>query len=260
MAKPQRSPGLLSPEQIAFYDAFGFVVLPQALSNDEMKIIERDFETLMLERRDGEPFNGQERQGVEFLIEHRSDFKRFMPRIGDIAEQLLGPGYIHVGTDANLYVADTGWHADLGWHPSMLGGRKPPPPSNFYRGLKVAMYLDPVARGSGCLRVIPISHITPNTTLDVLVPIHSSVPHNFSPDGTIKQFGIPPCEVPCHAIESNPGDLVVFNNQTWHASFGGETGRRMIAINYKAKPNTYEEHLYVRDRGKQQRKAQENLT
>ena len=130
--------------------------------------------------------------------------------------------------------------------------RKSTPTGHFYRGLKVAMYLDPVARGSGCLRVIPASHIMANTTLDVLAPIHGSAPHNFSADGTIKRFGIPPREVPCHAIESEPGDLVIFKNQVFHASFGGKTGRRMIAINYKAKPNTYDEHVYIRTRAKVQ--------
>ena len=40
--KVQRERGPLTPEQIAFYEAFGFLMLRQAFSIDEMKIIERN--------------------------------------------------------------------------------------------------------------------------------------------------------------------------------------------------------------------------
>ena len=120
--------GPITSEQIAFYEAFGFLLRRQALSRTEMNSIEDAFETLMLESRNGEPFDGQEHQAVQNLIEHRSDFKSLMPSFNNAAEQLLGSGFIFAGTSMNLFVGDTGWHADLGWHNSMLGGRKPPPP------------------------------------------------------------------------------------------------------------------------------------
>ena len=250
---------LLTTQQIAFYEAFGFLLRRQALSRSEMNSIEITFETLMLEGRNGEPFNGQERQDMQNLIEHQSDFKSLMPRISNAAEQLLGPGFIFAGSSMNLFVGDSGWHADLGWHYSMLGGRKPIPSGNFYRGFSVAIYLDPLTRDNGCLRVIPASHVMPNPILDRLAPIYCDASHNFFADGTIKQFAIPPSEVPCHAIESEPGDLVFFNNQVWHASFGGKTGRRMIAISYKAKPNTYEEHEYIYRELKLRREAEKEF-
>ena len=36
-----------------------------------------------------------------------------MPRVNDATEQLLGTSYIFGGIGANLFVGDTGWHADL---------------------------------------------------------------------------------------------------------------------------------------------------
>ena len=54
MAKEQLSQSALSPQQVAFYDAFGFIVLRQIFSHDEMQLIEHDFETVMLEDRDGD--------------------------------------------------------------------------------------------------------------------------------------------------------------------------------------------------------------
>ena len=245
----------LTSEQIAFYEAFGFVVLRHAFSGEEMKIIDREFEALGSKERQGQSFSGQEDQVVHYLIEHLPDFTRLSQRVNDAAEQLLGSGYYFAGTGANLYVAETGWHADLGWHPSMLGGR-PAPPGNFYRGVKVGMYLDPVTRNTGCLRVIPASHMMPNPILDLLAPTQCDMPGNFSADGTIKRFGIPPSEVPCHAIDSEPGDLVFFSHQVWHGAFGGKTGRRLIALNYKAKPTTDDEHEYIRKRAELKRQAQ----
>ncbi len=51
--------GLLTPQQIAFYEAFGFLVRRQAYSPQEMQIIEREFDSLTLEARDGKPFEAK---------------------------------------------------------------------------------------------------------------------------------------------------------------------------------------------------------
>ena len=93
---------LLTPGQIAFYDAFGFLLRRQVLSRIEMNSIESAFETLMLAGRNGEPFNCQERQFVQNLIEHQSDFKSLMPLISNAAEQLLGRSFIFAGSSMNL--------------------------------------------------------------------------------------------------------------------------------------------------------------
>ena len=61
---------LLTPGQIAFYDAFGFLLRRQVLSRIEMNSIGIAFEILILEGRNSEPFNGQVRQDVQNLIEH----------------------------------------------------------------------------------------------------------------------------------------------------------------------------------------------
>ena len=77
---------------------------------------------------------------------------------------MLGPGYTFEASDSNLYVGDTGWHGDYGWYPSMLQEGGPDPKfvkSRYHPGLKLAFYLDPVTRDTGCLRVIPGGHIRP---------------------------------------------------------------------------------------------------
>ena len=86
---------MLTKQQQQHFEVFGFVVLRQLFSPDEMAIIIRDFETAMLEDRDGKPFDGKTRQQVndwclgrpcaELLIDSE--------RISVPIEQLLGPGY-----------------------------------------------------------------------------------------------------------------------------------------------------------------------
>ena len=47
--------------------------------------------------------------------------------------------------------------------------------------------------------------------------------------------------VPHVALETQPGDVVAFNHNLMHASFGGSTARRMFTINCCAYCHTQEE-------------------
>ena len=53
-------------------------------------------------------------------------------------------------------------------------------------------------------------------------------------------------EVPSVPLESNPGDVVFFNQNLWHASFGGETGRRMFTLNFGEMPRTDDDIAYLK--------------
>ena len=48
--------------------------------------------------------------------------------------------------------------------------------------------------------------------------------------------------VPSFPLESQPGDVVFFNQNLWHAAFGGKTGRRMFTMNFGAQPSK-DEHI-----------------
>ena len=67
---------------------------------------------------------------------------------------------------------------------------------------------------------------------------------NYEPD--FKPFGMAPSEVPSFAIESQPGDVVVFTEALLHASFGGRDGRHQHAISFMANPKTDAETAAVR--------------
>jgi ectoine hydroxylase-related dioxygenase (phytanoyl-CoA dioxygenase family) len=80
----------------------------------------------------------------------------------------------------------------------------------------MALYLDPVRRDSGALRVIPGSHQWGDGFADGL---HTAI-HQKPPEAT---FGVAPEDVPAVALESQPGDVVVMHQTCKHASFGGNS-------------------------------------
>jgi ectoine hydroxylase-related dioxygenase (phytanoyl-CoA dioxygenase family) len=214
----------LSPEQRAFYDAFGFLVFRQLLSADEMHLISREAEEVLQEGLGGHPFTGQRRHMVLGFVEKRPRLTSLVEddRVYEVIEELLGPDFVWITSDGNYYVGDTQWHPDAG---GLLPG---------YHLIKVAFYLDPVRRGSGCLRVIPGSHREPFHS--ALKPLHQ---HRADPPAY--PFGVTGEQVPAYPLESDPGDVVLFNQALWHASFGGGNRRRMFTLNFTAAPKTEEE-------------------
>ena len=209
---------MLTTEQIAHFETFGFVIRQQCFSATEMAEIISTFDDVLTEDRQGQPFAGEARQAVLGFIEKRpllsglvEDDRIYLP-----LEQLLGPGFVWIGSDGNLYVGDTGWHPDG----SVLD----------YGRIKVALYLDPVTKDTGCLRVIPGSHRLPlHAALDPLKQQRRDQDHLV--------FGAEGSDIPSFPLESQPGDVVFFNQNLWHSAFGGKTGRRMFTMNFGAQPS-----------------------
>ena len=242
----------LSAQDIAFFDVFGYLILPQLFNQEEVSELSNDFEKIALADRDGKDFEGEKRQDIA-LIDTPS-WKRLMEsdRIYRPLRELLGARYTSTQMPSGgLYVGDTQWHPDVAKVDSQ-------------RRIKGAVYLDPVRRDSGCLRVVPGSHKHPlhnemqplrmgrikesldNGTLMSNVGAAGDNERaeidewakesgiNMDKDNTI--FGWDPTEIPSTALESNPGDVVLFNQCIFHAAFGGKTGRRMVAMTWAADP------------------------
>ena len=212
------------PEQIAHFEAFGFIVLRKAFSSDEMDAIGAEIDRILAADRDGKPFAGEDRQGVYGGVESSPVLRQLVDndRIYEPVNAILGPDFIWQGSDINLFVGDTAWHGGGTWDEQL-------------RGVKVALYLNFVQRDTGSLRVIPGSHRRPFNELLAPLKPDASV-------GNLMPFGLSPPEVPSVALESEPGDIVVFTESLWHSSFGGKTGRQMFTLNFLASPTT-EQHL-----------------
>ena len=119
------------------------------------------------------------------------------------------------------------------WHPDLV--------DRAWRGIKVGFYLDPLDGDTGALRLIPGSHKNP-----FFSDIHQ-VELRHSNRGGERARGLNVEDMPAFIATSEPGDVVVFDNHTWHASYGGGKGRRMCTLGYFAPPKTAEEEEATRN-------------
>ncbi len=249
------------------FDTFGFIAMRQLFAAAEMELITREFDAAMSKARNGQPFDGQQCQSVSDWFEGRPVEALLEDgRVQGKIDELLGPdNTFKKGNDGNLYVGDTEWHPDMGWDPAIPAGKEDPfrlagnMIYHYVPSIKVAFYLDPVGRETGCLRVIPGSHRSPYHerfwSLHLDIPARASSLEHVGPqllamwerdtgsaaggeallsDPSVNHLALEPGDVPSYAIESEPGDVVFFSHQLWHASFGGASGRRMFTLNFRS--------------------------
>lgn len=219
---------MLTVEQINHFHTFGFLVLPKLLTADEVATIKREADEILSDARDGRPFDPSQRQAVQPFFERRPFLAGLADddRIYGLGEDILGPDFVLDGTEGNLHVGDTPWHGSRGQYSKVLE-------------IKIAFYVDFLTRDTGCLRVVPGSHHDSEPDpYAILRPVHD--------DPDFRPFGLDPTEIPCVAIETEPGDVVVFTEDILHAAFGGATGRHQHAISFFRNPTTDEQVAYVR--------------
>jgi len=210
----------LSPQELARMDIFGFLVFP-GLLNDRIDRIVEEFEATFAQAGGYyKPHDGSARSCILPFIDQTEYLASLIDdtRIDGIFSSLLGDDYNYLGSDGNFYVGSTNWHSDTDWSGRMRGK----PPRTFY---KMALYLDPVSASTGALRVIPGSHRYPDSFAQDLQAALLNPQENLGLSGD---------QVPAIALESNPGDVVVFNQTTKHSSWGGNSRRRMFTINCTA--------------------------
>jgi hypothetical protein len=202
----------LTEQQVAYFRTFGFLKFP-GLFAEEIGSIFDAFDDIWKAHgggHDGKPHDGKARSALVPFIDQHERLCALLddPRIVGIASGLLGEDFNYTGSDGNYYVGDTNWHSD-GWHTK-------------YTYIKLAFYLEPLTRDTGCLRVVPGSQRHGDSFAETL-------------QGTLRKsddnYGVPGRDVPAFALETTPGDLLLFNHNTKHAAFGGGTARRMFTIN-----------------------------
>jgi len=203
----------LTDQQKTFFNTFGYLVLP-GLLKDRIDQVISDFEEVFKKHgggHDGKPHDGKSRSCIVPFPDKHERLASLLddPRIHGLAVSLLGEDFNYMASDGNYYAGDTNWHSD-GWHTHPMH-------------IKIAFYLDPLTRDTGCLRVIPGSHIVGDKYAEGVNKV-------VRWDGT-QSVGVEGRDVPCVAVETKPGDIAVFNHNTKHAAFGGNGWRRMFTIN-----------------------------
>ena len=239
---------MLNAQEIAFFDVFGFIILRKIFNPERVADMSESFDQIAVFDRDGGEFEGERRQ--DLYLSDQSGFKNIesCDELFHPLAQLLGQDFVLTGKcGGGLFVGDTQWHPDIAKVSNQTN-------------IKAGIYLDPVTTDTGCLRVVPGSHKNP--LHEQLQPLRmgrikksledGSLMSNIAPagqkgrieledwqeysginmdeDNTI--FGVDPITIPAAHMESMPGDVVFFNQCIFHASFGGATGRRMVAMRY----------------------------
>ena len=209
----------LSIQQINYFKTFGYLVFENLFANEISEIMQ-GFERVwdgVGGGHDGKKHDKKQRSAILPFIDKDEYLSALLDNqaVDGIASSILGDDYNYASSDGNFYVGNTGWHSD-GYN------RKK------YLSIKMAMYLDTVTNNTGCLRVIPGSH----NVGDVFSESLQEASQNSKQQKQEQLWGISGVDVPAVALESNPGDLVVFNHRLKHASFGGGDSRRMFTMNF----------------------------
>jgi hypothetical protein len=227
-----RNPGLsggreldvaLSPQQVAFFEAFGFLRLPGLLC-DRIGEITAAFEEVFAsdvvkEESIQRVHDYEPRLIVSNITDHHEVLGRLPrdPGVHAIVQSLMGQGqpYEYAGSDGNLYFCDTYWHSDI------FGS----PLRQFH--VKFSIYLDPVDESSGAIRVIPGSHF-------INEGFSRSLRKGFKePTEVESAFGVSAIDIPAVVLPSRPGDVIVWNYRIVHAAFNGPPRRRHLSFGFR---------------------------
>ena len=204
----------LSQQQIKFFEDFGYLRL-QCLMADRIQEIEHEFELVWAERgggHDAKSHDGTSRSCIPAFIDQSEALSSLVDdqRVIAVATALLGADFNYMGSDGNFYVGDTRWHSD--------GAHVAEEPQH----IKLAFYLDSLTASTGALRVIPGSHRLEDNYSNLLSNQIKSSQERWALHGR---------EVPSVVVETQPGDVALFNHNTKHAAFGGGERHRMFTIN-----------------------------
>ena len=202
----------LTSFQLAHYKTFGFIQIKSVLKENELKAINSEFEAGLKAARQNSP-NVKDSAQLQW-----SNFKPEFPvtsgliedsRICGVAEQLIGDDAIPVFSNSNRWVTNTPWHPDT--------------PYVNLKGVKIACYLQSVRSDSGALRFVPGSH-KPEFNEEIFTLLKE-----LNPDLN---------ELPSHVCDSDPGDIIAFDNRLYHAAIGTSEDKRQLTMNFVETPKT----------------------
>jgi hypothetical protein len=214
--------GTIAGPQVTFLETFGYLRIPGAF-RDEIGEITAAFEAVFAEpdhyRMDmNVPLHRNDRRVIipAFVDKHPTLAR--LPedeRIQEIARAILGDDVEYAQSDGNLAFCHSEWHADTYSAPMSQ------------RHIKISFYLDRLRADSGAIRVIPGTHFWKST---YATGLRRSF-REYSQSSEI--FGVDSTAVPSIVVDSDPGDLLIWDYRLIHASFNGLDRRRFFSVNFR---------------------------
>lgn len=190
---------------LASFRTFGFVVLRRLFDADSL------IEEIDRVMRDGllAPSDESDRVGIRFryvpmMTTETPVSLSLLDQLEAVAATLIGCPVIPTRAKGVLYAGDTPWHSDSSFPLASLG---------------FAAYLESLTAGNGALRVLPGSHR----------------PELAEALRRLGAAGAPAASLPAHAVATEPGDIIAFDEHLFHASAGGSR-RRQWRLDYLEDP------------------------
>jgi hypothetical protein len=216
---------MLTQDQIDHFETFGFLVCQQIFTSGEIDQIIQAVETVFATAHTSDASHSVFWE--DNFIERNQHLIKLIEddRVYLAMQDLIGDDFLYMGSEGMRGLDRGGpvhhWHADSDWSLEKLN----------YKRIKAMIYLDPLKKETGALRVIPGSHRL--TFHEALRPFQEA---HTSPDPTF--FGLDGADVPAYVVETVPGDMVFFNQWLFHAVYGQSGRRRNIVLKFADRPTT----------------------
>jgi len=204
------------------FDSEGFVVIRSLISSRKISEVTAAYDRLMRRSQVSDYFGPKGSRCLkDYLgLEPEMDVLVDHPDILSVTASIDGLPALYTGAGALWYMLD-----DVPWHCDGRPGRTGMP-------IKVSLYLDVLTKECGAFRLLPGSHI-PSRSMQLMKEfgvwtdnrprIHPDIPRPLS--GEV-------------VVETEPGDVVFWDNRIWHSAprrLDG-LGRRAIFVNYIRDP------------------------
>ena len=181
----RHAPRFLTTDEVAQFDALGFVIRRGAFGSAEVAAAVRELEAVCADFLGHAPGGGDVVwkprfvEGSRALTDLVADDRVYLAVCDLLGDDVLWSGSECMWSfDDSL--ADHDWHADGGWLPEQTAPFR----------LKVMLYLDPLRADTGALRVIPGSHRS--LLHESLLPFNDA----SAPGGSRRYFGRSGADVP----------------------------------------------------------------
>ena len=152
-----------------------------------------------------------------------------MASMGERRFLLKGDSQIHTQRASSDPVSEHGWHCDI---PGATEDTQ-------YPRIKGMLYLTETTREQGAIRFVAGSHLqTFHRKLHALQGSGQDFPGYNGVWKEANFFGVSGRDVPSVAVESKPGDFVLFHQSLFHYVWNHAPGRRVIQISWAGYPDT----------------------
>ena len=189
----------------ALYQTFGFFILRDFFDASALALeVDRVLSDGLAASSDVSSYGGIRFQYVPMMSSTTPVSLALLDRTAEVASTLLDAAVIPTRAKGTRYFGNTPWHVDSVLPLDSIG---------------FAAYLEPLRSENGGLRVLPGSHR----------------PEFGNALRELGAVGMAAPDLPAHAISTEPGDMIAFDEHLFHASFGGHV-RRQWRIDFLRDP------------------------